>query len=127
MVLNLTYATTSYIMCFMRGSFNGRTSAFQADNEGSIPLPRSNTQPRKFMTVKKQGLSRGSEIDIEKCVENSLNNRFFMILAASARAREVAKRQKEYNPETHVNSTVSALIEVEKGMVDPVTYLKKYR
>lgn len=25
----------------MRGSFNGRTSAFQADNEGSIPLPRS--------------------------------------------------------------------------------------
>ena len=26
----------------MRGSYNGNTSAFQAEAEGSIPLPRSN-------------------------------------------------------------------------------------
>ncbi len=69
-------------------------------------------------------LSRGPEIDTEKCVENMGNNRFKLIVAAAIRAREIGRRDREVTK--YVNPVVTALKEVQDGTIG-VEYLKKVR
>jgi DNA-directed RNA polymerase subunit K/omega len=69
-------------------------------------------------------LSRTSKIDLEKCVENAGNNRFDLILIASARVREIAKQQASSHRREHVFPTITALLDVQEGKVGR-EYLKK--
>jgi len=69
-------------------------------------------------------LSRGTEIDTEKCVENMGNNRFNLVVAAAIRAREIGRRDREVTK--YVNPVVTALKEVQEGKIG-VEYLKKVR
>ena len=69
-------------------------------------------------------LSRGPEIDTQKCVENIGGNRFDLVLIASARARELSRRHKAAELETQMNAPVGALLDVQSGAVGR-EYLKK--
>ena len=74
--------------------------------------------------MKNKSLSRGPEIDTEKCVENVGGNRFDLVLIASARARELSRRHKAAELETQMNAPVGALLDVQSGVVGR-EYLKK--
>jgi DNA-directed RNA polymerase subunit K/omega len=74
--------------------------------------------------MKNKSLSRGPEIDTEKCVENIGGNRFDLVLIASARARELSRRHKAAELQTQMNAPVSALLDVQSGAVGR-EYLKK--
>ena len=72
-----------------------------------------------------KSLSRTTEIDIEKCVENA-GNRFDLILLTSARSREIARRDREEMAESHRSPVVTALLEVQSGITGR-EYLKKVK
>jgi DNA-directed RNA polymerase subunit K/omega len=59
--------------------------------------------------------SRGPELDLDKCVANMDNNRYTMIVIASARVREIASKNKHSTRFEHRNPVVTALKEVERG------------
>ena len=67
--------------------------------------------------MKNKSLSRGPEIDTEKCVENIGGNRFDLVLIASARARELSRRHKAAELQTQMNAPVAALLDVQSGAV----------
>ena len=69
-------------------------------------------------------LSRGPQIDTEKCAENAGGNRFDLVLVASARAREISRKHKHDELTTQVNSPVSALLDIQEGRVGK-EYLRK--
>jgi len=73
------------------------------------------------------GLSRGTDINTELCVENVGSNRFNLVLIATARAREIRRQNTESDKREHVYSIVTALQEIQSGKIDPKTYLKKVR
>ena len=70
-------------------------------------------------------LSRGPQVDIEKCVRNSGSGRFDMVLIACARAREIKRQNKNSDQYEHRHTIVSALKDVEAGLVDGPTYFAK--
>lgn len=59
--------------------------------------------------------SRGPTLDLEQCVANMANNRFMMVIIASARVREIAAKNKHSNRLEHRHPVITALKEVEKG------------
>ena len=72
-------------------------------------------------------LSRGSQIDTEKCVQN-VENKFDLVLIAAARSREI-KRQHRENPNAsfgQIHTNVTALLEIQEGKVGR-EYLKRVR
>jgi DNA-directed RNA polymerase subunit K/omega len=74
--------------------------------------------------IMKKTDSRGSTIDTQKCLENVGGNRFEMVLIASVRAREIARRNKSSDRIEHTGAQVSALLDIQNGKVDRF-YLKK--
>ena len=69
-------------------------------------------------------LSRGPDIDREKCVAKIGVGMYDMILAGAARARELAKQQRD-KPVIHYQSpVVTALLEVQEGQIG-LEYLAK--
>jgi len=75
--------------------------------------------------LEKTVTSRGTKIDIEKCVE-SVDNRFDLVLIASARAREIRKQQAHSEKREHVFPIVTALEDVQSGKATR-EYLKRVR
>ena len=75
--------------------------------------------------MKSRILSRGPEVDIEKCVRNSGSGRFDMVLIACARAREVKRQHKSSDKYEHRHTIVTALKDIEAGTVDGPTYFAK--
>jgi hypothetical protein len=73
-----------------------------------------------------QYVSRGTEIDTEKCVELSGGNRFNLVIMASARAREIRRQHASSQKFEHVHTTVSALLDFQSGEYGP-EYMKKVR
>jgi len=69
-------------------------------------------------------LSRGPRIDVEKCVANVGNNRFDLVLIGAARAREISRQHKHDEIGTQVNAPVSALFDIQNGLVGR-EYLRK--
>jgi DNA-directed RNA polymerase omega subunit len=67
--------------------------------------------------------SRGTTIDTDKCVAN-VGGRFDLVLIATARAREIARKHKHDENTTQVNAPVSALLEIQEGKIGR-EYLKK--
>jgi len=77
--------------------------------------------------MKRVTLSRGPEVDINNCVELVGGSRFNLVLIAATRAREI-KRQNKENPNAtfgQVHTNVTALKEIEAGLIDPIKYLMK--
>jgi DNA-directed RNA polymerase omega subunit len=68
-------------------------------------------------------LSRTSQLDNDKIVEN-IGNRFTMVIIAAQRARELARQHKRKEDGTQFNAPISALLEIQEGLVD-IKYLKK--
>jgi DNA-directed RNA polymerase omega subunit len=76
---------------------------------------------------KKIGLSRGTDIDMDKCVEISGGNRFDLVLIASAKSREIRRQNLGSDKREHVHSIVTALEEIQAGKVNSKVYLAKVR
>ncbi len=64
--------------------------------------------------------SRSSTVDMDKCVENSGNNKYNLVLIAAARAREI------HNRHSKTPALITALVEIQEGKVG-LEYLKKVR
>jgi DNA-directed RNA polymerase omega subunit len=73
------------------------------------------------------GLSRGTDIDMDKCVEISGGNRFDLVLIASAKSREIRRQNLGSDKREHVHSIVTALEEIQAGKVNSKVYLAKVR
>jgi DNA-directed RNA polymerase omega subunit len=76
--------------------------------------------------MKSKTLSRGPNIDTEKCVENIGGNRFDLVLIATERAREIKRQNQESDKREHVYSIISALTDIQDGSVGR-EYLKKIK
>jgi DNA-directed RNA polymerase omega subunit len=70
--------------------------------------------------------SRGPNLDLEKCVANMGNNRYMMVIVASARAREIANQNKHSERFEHRHPPVTALLEIENGKLD-INGIRKIR
>jgi len=68
--------------------------------------------------------SRGPTIDIEHCTEAAGGNRFNLVLIASVRAREIARKHKRDEDYANIGNTVTALLEIQNGSIGK-EYLKK--
>jgi DNA-directed RNA polymerase omega subunit len=74
--------------------------------------------------MKVKTLSRGPSIDTEQCVKNVGGNRFDLVLIASVRCRELARKHKSDELTTQLNAPVGALLDIQQGRVGN-EYLKK--
>jgi DNA-directed RNA polymerase omega subunit len=72
-------------------------------------------------------LSRGTIIDMDKCVEQAGGNRFNLVLIASVRSREISRQNKESEKREHVYSIVTALDEIQSGKINATNYLNKVK
>jgi len=67
--------------------------------------------------------SRSGQIDTERCVANA-GGRYDMVIATAQRLRELKRRSRE----TGVYVTpIDALLEMQTGQVDMITYMAKVR
>jgi len=73
---------------------------------------------------KPMGLSRGTEIDTDLCVSNVGANRFDMVLIATARAREIKRRNMTSDRREHIFPIITALLEIQEGKIGE-EYLRK--
>jgi DNA-directed RNA polymerase omega subunit len=75
----------------------------------------------------RKGNSRGTEVDIEKCVEAAGGNRYNLVLIGAERSREIKRQTSESMLRTMmVGTIVPALLEIQQGKVG-VEYLNKIR
>ena len=70
--------------------------------------------------------SRGTGLDMQKCVENAGSNRFNLVLIASTRAREILRNSISSRDAQYTNPVVTALEEVQSGKIGP-EYLQKIK
>jgi hypothetical protein len=70
-------------------------------------------------------LSRGPEIDMEKCVQQAGGGRYDMVLIGAQRLREL-KRQHREDPTKYI-TCVDALREIQAGQVSLADYLAKIK
>ena len=68
-------------------------------------------------------LSRGTQIDLEKCV-GLAESRYDMVIAVSQRLRELKRRARETGAYV---TPVDALLEMQEGRINMVTYLAKVK
>ena len=54
-------------------------------------------------------------MDLEQCVANMDNNRYTMVVIASARVREIASKNRHSTRTEHRHPVVTVLKEVERG------------
>jgi DNA-directed RNA polymerase subunit K/omega len=73
-----------------------------------------------------QYVSRGTQIDTDKCVELSGGNRFNLVIMAAARAREIRRQHASSQKFSEVHTNVTALLEFQDGKIDG-TYMKKVK
>jgi DNA-directed RNA polymerase omega subunit len=72
--------------------------------------------------MKAISLSRGPEIDTNKCVAN-IGSRYDMVIIASARAREIRLLNRNSTKREHIFTEVTALLEIQNGAIGP-NYLR---
>jgi DNA-directed RNA polymerase omega subunit len=63
----------------------------------------------------KKYFSRGPEFDIDKAVEVSGGNRFDLIIAAAARARQIRRQNQSSDRFEHTHPCMTALLEFQEG------------
>jgi DNA-directed RNA polymerase subunit K/omega len=74
-----------------------------------------------------QYISRGTEIDTTKCIENVGGNRFNLVLIASARAREISQQNRHSEKVEHLHTPVTALLEIQNGELGYNEGIRKVR
>ena len=62
-------------------------------------------------------LSRGPQIDTDLCVANCNNNRYDLVIMASARAREIARQHRDSENPNHIYPIINALLEFQTGQI----------
>jgi len=72
-------------------------------------------------------ISRGTEIDTTKCIENVGGNRFNLVLIASARAREISQQNRHSDKVEHLHTPVTALLEIQNGELGYNEGIRKIR
>ena len=77
--------------------------------------------------IKAKTPSRGPELDNEKLVSCTNDLRYDLVLIAAARAREIRRQNKGSEKYEHNFTIVSALLEVQQGLVEPRKYLLKVK
>jgi DNA-directed RNA polymerase subunit K/omega len=70
--------------------------------------------------------SRGPDIDTDKCVKLTNQNRFQLVLIAAMRSRELKREAVKNNDYTFL-PIVSALLEIQEGKINANEYLNKLR
>jgi len=65
--------------------------------------------------MKSATLSRGPDVDTDKCV-NNIGNRYDMIIIAAARAQEIRRMNRNSQRRDHAFPIVTALLEIESGV-----------
>ena len=75
--------------------------------------------------MKLKTLSRGTDIDTNKCVEVA-GNRYDLVIMASARVRELARRHRVNERGDQLNAPVTALLEIQNGEVGR-EYMRRIR
>ena len=73
-----------------------------------------------------QILSRGSQLDIEKCRKQAGNNQFDLVIVAAQRMRELKARAKEKGTGEYITA-VDALFDVQNGLVKLTDYTQKIK
>jgi len=73
-----------------------------------------------------QYVSRGTQIDTQKCVELSGGNRFNLVIMAAARSRELRRQHRDSNAFKDVHTNVTALLEFQDG-TQTGEYMKKVK
>lgn len=61
--------------------------------------------------------SRGPDIDIEACLEQSGIDRFALVLIAAARAKEIKRKNTHSDRREHIFPSVTALLEIQEGKI----------
>jgi DNA-directed RNA polymerase omega subunit len=69
--------------------------------------------------------SRGEDIDTDLCVEK-IGNKYDLVIAASARAREIMMLNRHSTRFDHLHTPVTALLEIQEGKIG-AEYIKKTR
>jgi len=69
-------------------------------------------------------LSRGTEIDTDLCVKNAGENRYMLVIMATARAREIARQHRASENSVHIYPVVKALMEFQTGEISIDSALK---
>ena len=77
--------------------------------------------------MKPKILSRGPDLDTEKCVRNVNGYKYDLILIAAQRARELKRQNKGSQKYEHNFTVVTALLDIQAGNVDPMTYLARVK
>jgi DNA-directed RNA polymerase omega subunit len=72
-----------------------------------------------------QYLSRGTDIDTDKCVTH-IGNRFNLVILAAARSREIRRQNQGSLKFEHIHTNVTALLEFQSGELD-INYMKKVK
>lgn len=73
-----------------------------------------------------QYISRGTQLDTEKCVAQAGGNRFNLVIMAAALSREIRRKNKDSQKFEHVHTNVSALLEFQNGAHGP-EYMKQVK
>jgi DNA-directed RNA polymerase subunit K/omega len=73
-----------------------------------------------------QYISRGTQIDTDKCVEIAGGNRFNLVIMAAARSRELRRQHASSQKFEDVHTNVTALLEFQNGKLD-ADYMKKIK
>jgi DNA-directed RNA polymerase subunit K/omega len=71
-------------------------------------------------------LSRGTDIDMEKCRRQAGNNQFDLVIVAAQRMRELKARAKDEGKGVYITA-VDALYDVENGLVKLTDYTQKIK
>ena len=69
-------------------------------------------------------LSRGTQIDLEQCVDLAGGSRYDMVIAVSNRLRELKRRARETGAYV---TAVDALLEMQQGKINMRQYLSKVK
>lgn len=77
--------------------------------------------------MKTKNTSRVADVDIEKCIRQSGVGRFDLIIMASRRAREIRKQHKTSELFEHQHTPVTALLEIQEGLIDFTEYAAKIK
>ena len=70
--------------------------------------------------------SRGPDLDTQACVNQVGGSKYDLVLVAAARARELAQTHRANFESTSVHAPVSALLDIQRGLVGR-EYLRKIR
>jgi DNA-directed RNA polymerase omega subunit len=76
--------------------------------------------------MKTLGLSRGTAIDTDLCVQNAGGNRYDLVILAAARAKDIRRQHKESQKREHVFPNLTSLLEIQEGKWNK-DYLKRIK